>query len=76
MPLKLFSSDPATGNPTPHYNAYLYYQQKYFDAQQNLNGQYANAVTDPTKFAMWPITWKNSPGKSELCAGDLGRAWI
>jgi len=50
--------DPATGNPTPHYNAYLYYQQKYFDAQQNLNGQYANAVTDPTKFAMWPITGK------------------
>ena len=50
--------DPATQNPTPHYNAYLYYQQKYFDAQQSLNGQYANAISDPAKFAMWPINGK------------------
>ncbi|HEY1871535.1 MAG TPA: hypothetical protein VGG71_10780, partial [Chitinophagaceae bacterium] len=29
--------DPTTKAPTQHYAAYLYYQQKYFDAQQNLN---------------------------------------
>ncbi len=50
--------DPSTGSPTPHYNAYLYYQQKYYDAQQNLNGQYANAIEDPNAFAMWPINGK------------------
>jgi hypothetical protein len=50
--------DPKTGNPTPHYNAYLYYQQKYYDAQQNLNGQYADAIEDPNEFAMWPIKGK------------------
>lgn len=50
--------DPTTGDPTPHYNKYLDYQQKYFSAVQNLNGQYANAISDPNGMAMWPITGK------------------
>jgi len=50
--------DPATGNPTPHYTQYLDYQQKYFNAVQSLNGQYANAIADPNGMAMWPITGK------------------
>jgi|GEM_PF-727069 len=50
--------DPTTGDPTPHYNKYLDYQQKYFSAVQSLNGQYANAIADPNAMAMWPITGK------------------
>ncbi|MGZ3754664.1 MAG: hypothetical protein ACXVAY_15500 [Mucilaginibacter sp.] len=50
--------DPKTGNPTDHYNKYLNYQKAYFNAVQNLNGQYANAISDPNGMAMWPITGK------------------
>lgn len=50
--------DPTTGNPTDHYNKYLNYQQTYYNAVQNLDGQYANAISDPNGMAMWPITGK------------------
>src|ERR1022692_4277194 len=55
---KALLQDPVTGMPTPHYNLYLYYQSNYFSAQEDLNGQYANAVSDPEELAMWPINGK------------------
>lgn len=48
----------ANGNPTPHYTAYLNYQSLYQEAVEDLDGQYADAMTDPNKLAMWPIQGK------------------
>jgi hypothetical protein len=42
-------------NPTPHYAAYLDYQEKYTDKLQQWQRAYADAFTDPIKLQNWPI---------------------
>jgi hypothetical protein len=49
---KLMDQD---GNPTPHYQAYLEYEEKYKDKVRAWHKAYASAFTDPMKLQMWPI---------------------
>jgi len=48
---KLMDKD---GNPTPHYQAYMEYEEKYKDKVKAWNRAYANAFADPMKFQNWP----------------------
>jgi hypothetical protein len=43
------------GNPTPHYLAYMDYQQKHREKVRAYNKAYAAAFTDPMKLQNWPI---------------------
>jgi hypothetical protein len=43
------------GNPTPHYQAYLEYEEKYKDKVKVRDEAYASALTDPMKLQMWPV---------------------
>lgn len=43
------------GNPTPHYQAYMKYQDEYKGKVKALQEAYANALTDPMKLQNWPI---------------------
>jgi hypothetical protein len=43
------------GNTTPHYQAYLQYEEKYKDKVNLWHRAYSNAMTDPMKFQNWPI---------------------
>jgi hypothetical protein len=45
----------ADGNPTPHYQAYLKYQDEYQSKVQALHKAYAAALTNPMKLQTWPI---------------------
>jgi hypothetical protein len=49
---KLMDKD---GNPTPHYQAYMQYQDAYNSKVRAWNRAYANAITDPMKLQNWPI---------------------
>jgi hypothetical protein len=49
---KLMDKD---GNPTPHYQAYMQYQEKYKDKVKAFHRAYANAFADPMKLQSWPI---------------------
>jgi hypothetical protein len=46
------------GNPTPHYESYMKYEDEYKSKVKAKNKQYANAFTDPAKLQMWPIEGK------------------
>jgi len=48
---KLMDKD---GNVTPHYNAYMQYQDTYRSKERALNRAYGNAYTDPMKLQQWP----------------------
>ena len=48
---KLMDKD---GNVTPHYNAYMQYQDAYRSKERALNRAYGNAYTDPMKLQQWP----------------------
>ncbi|MBA4166346.1 MAG: hypothetical protein H0X41_02155, partial [Chitinophagaceae bacterium] len=52
---KLMDKD---GNTTPHYEAYMRYEDEYKSKVKALNKAYANAFTDPAKLQMWPIEGK------------------
>jgi hypothetical protein len=43
------------GNPTSHYEAYLYYQDEWNTKKMELNKAYADALTNPIKLQNWPI---------------------
>jgi hypothetical protein len=43
------------GNPTPHYQAYLNYQDAYNTKVRSWQRAYAIAFTDPMKLQQWPI---------------------
>ena len=45
-------------NSTPHYEAYIKFQEEYRDKVKSRNKQYANALSDPMKLQMWPIQGK------------------
>jgi hypothetical protein len=49
---KLMDQD---GNPTPHYQAYMQYEEKYKDKVKAFHRAYANAFADPMKLQNWPI---------------------
>lgn len=46
------------GNSTPHYEAYLKYEDEYRSKVKARNQQYGNAVSDPMRLQMWPINGK------------------
>jgi len=48
------------GNPTPHYQAYLQYEEEYKSKITALNQAYEAALSDPIKFQNWPIDGKGS----------------
>jgi hypothetical protein len=45
----------ADGNPTPHYNAYMQYEDVYKDKVKAWHRAYAGAFTDPMKLQTWPV---------------------
>ena len=45
----------ADGNPTPHYNAYMQYEEQYKDKVKAWHRAYAAAFTDPMKLQSWPV---------------------
>lgn len=62
---KLMDKD---GNPTPHYEAYMRFEDEYKSKVKASNRAYANAFTDPAKLQMWPIEGK-------LYQDDIETAW-
>lgn len=46
------------GNTTPHYEAYMRYEDEYKSKVKAWNRAYAAAFTDPMKFQRWPIEGK------------------
>jgi hypothetical protein len=46
------------GNPTPHYQAYMQYQDEYNDAVREYHKAYAAAFTDPMRLQAWPMEGK------------------
>jgi hypothetical protein len=49
---KLMDKD---GNPTPHYQAYMQYEDAYKSKVKAWHKAYASAFTDPMKLQSWPI---------------------
>jgi hypothetical protein len=49
---KLMDKD---GNTTPHYQAYMQYEQIWKDKVKAWHRAYANAFSDPMKLQNWPI---------------------
>lgn len=49
---KLMDKD---GNPTPHYQAYMQYEDEYKSKLRAWQRAYSNAFTDPMKLQNWPI---------------------
>jgi len=49
---KLMDQD---GNPTPHYQAYMQYEDEYKSKVKAWHKAYASAFTDPMKLQNWPI---------------------
>src|SRR6266567_1643904 len=45
----------ADDNPTPHYQAYMQYEDAYNDKRKEWHRAYAAAFTDPMKLQAWPI---------------------
>ena len=43
------------GNPTPHYQAYMNYQDDYNSKVRAWQRAYANAFSDPMKLQQWPL---------------------
>jgi hypothetical protein len=62
---KLMDKD---GNPSPHYEAYMRYEEEYKVKVKASNKAYANAFTDPAKLQMWPIEGKTYQD-------DIDEAW-
>lgn len=62
---KLMDKD---GNTTPHYEAYMRYEDEYKSKVKAMNKAYANAFTDPAKLQMWPIEGKTYQD-------DVDEAW-
>jgi hypothetical protein len=62
---KLMDKD---GNPTPHYESYMRFEDEYKSKVRASNKAYANAFTDPAKLQMWPIEGK-------LYQDDISQAW-
>lgn len=46
------------GNPTPHYQAYLRFENEYKAKVKAQDDAYADALTDPIKLQNWPIVGK------------------
>lgn len=49
---KLMDKD---GNPTPHYQAYMQYEEAWRDKVKAWHRAYSNAMADPMKLQNWPI---------------------
>lgn len=62
---KLMDKD---GNPTPHYEAYMRYEDEYKSKVKASNTAYTSAFTDPAKLQMWPIVGKTYQD-------DIDEAW-
>ena len=43
------------GNPTPHYQAYMNYQDEYKSKMRSWQRAYAAAFSDPMKLQHWPL---------------------
>lgn len=43
------------GNPTPHYKAYMQYQEMWNSKVAAQQAAYAAALTDPMKLQAWPV---------------------
>ena len=43
------------GNPTPHYEAYMRFEDEYKSKVKIRDKAYASALSDPMKFQHWPI---------------------
>src|SRR5690606_18968911 len=56
------------GNDTPKYEKYNQYRDEYYDAVRERDRQYANALSDPLKFNLWPMQGK-------IYQDDVDYAW-
>ncbi len=56
------------GNDSPKYAKYNQYRDEYYDAVRERDRQYANALTDPMKFNLWPMQGK-------VYQDDIDYAW-
>jgi hypothetical protein len=60
------------GNPTPHYKAYMKYQEEWKNKVEALNKAHEDAFTNPIKLQQWPI-------ESRLYQDDVDQAmnrWV
>jgi hypothetical protein len=46
------------GNPTPHYQAYLKYEEEWKNKRKAHGAAYENALTNPLKLHMWAVEGK------------------
>lgn len=44
------------GHPSPHYQAYVRFQQEYAHHRAALDAAQASAAADPLKLQQWPLT--------------------
>lgn len=56
------------GNDTQKYEKYNQYRDEYYDAVRERDRQYANALSDPLKFNLWPMQGK-------IYQDDVDYAW-